>query len=173
MKNQISKIMSLVNTGIEKLSSFLMIFLLFLTFSNVIGRYVFNKSIYFSDELARFMFVWIVFLGIAKIVKDKRQVSVSILAEKFAGSIKGVVLETFTAAFGLLFLVITFIGGVQLTMTMNLYSSAALGIPMGYVYFAVPIGAGLTIIYHITNYVEYLMEYISGSKTTDLEKETK
>lgn len=148
-----------VNSVLEKISIILMLFLLFLTFANVIGRYVFTRSIFFADEMARFIFVWVVFLGIAKIVKDKRQVCVSILTEKMKGKMSGFIIESFIFVVGMVFLIVLFFGGLKLSGTMNIYSSAALGIPMGYVYLAVPIGSALTFVFHILNYIELIPEY--------------
>lgn len=158
MKKSILSAINLVNSILEKLSIALMLFLLFLTFANTVGRYVFSSSIFFAEELARFIFVWVVFLGVAKIVKDKRQVSVALLTEKFKGTTKGLYLESFIFLIGLVFLIVLFAGGVTLSSTMKFYSSAALGIPMGYVYLAVPLGSSLTLVFHILNYIELVME---------------
>ncbi len=92
-----------INYILEKVSVVLMLFLLFLTFANVVGRYVFSRSIFFADEMARFIFVWIVFLGIAKIVKDKRQVAVTLLSDRLSGTASGFILESFIAVCGLVF----------------------------------------------------------------------
>ena len=164
MQKSILYAIDMVNTVLEKLSIFLMLFLLFLTFANVVGRYVFANSIYFADELARFIFVWVVYLGIAKIVKDKRQVAVSLLTEKIAGTLSGLVVESFIFLAGMIFLIVLFVGGIVLSTTMQFYSSAALGIPMGMVYLAVPIGTGLTIVFHILNYIELILDYRNGEK---------
>lgn len=170
MKNKITRIIDSVLSIQEKVSVVMMIVLLFLTFSNVVGRYLFSKSIFFADEVARFLFVWLVFLGIGTIVRQKRQVAVTLFSDKMTGVPK-LVLESITALCGLVFLVILFIGGVQLSGTMNFYSSAALGIPMGFIYLAIPIGAGLTLVFHILNFVEFLFEHFG--KGTDGEAEAK
>ncbi len=159
MQKVVLRSINVVNGALEKLSIALMLFLLFLTFANVIGRYVFANSIFFADEMARFIFVWVVFLGIAKVVKDKRQVCVALLTEKLKGSMSGFVVESFIFVVGTVFLIVVFSGGVRLSGTMNFYSSAAMGVPMGYVYLAVPIGSGLTLVFHILNYVELVLEY--------------
>ncbi len=153
-----------INFVLEKVSIFLMLFLLFLTFANVVGRYVFSRSIFFADEMARFIFVWIVFLGIAKIVKDKRQVAVTLLSDRLSDKKSGFVLESFIALCGLVFLIIVFLGGIKLSRTMMFYSSAALTIPMGIVYLAIPIGSGLTVVFHVLNYIETVLEFIEKRK---------
>lgn len=158
MKKKIITAFNLINEVLKKTSVGMMIFLLFLTFANVIGRYIFSKSIFFADELARYLFVWIVFLGIANIVKEKRQVAVTLISEKITG-IPGLVVESFIALCGLIFLIVLLVGGIQLTQTMVFYSSAALRIPMQFVYVAIPICAGLTLVYHVIGYIQYLSEY--------------
>ena len=142
-----------IDKFIEWLSIILMSFMLLLTFANVVGRYVFTKSIFYSEELARFLFVWVVFLGAAIIIKDKGHVAVTFLSEKLKGRKSGKLLEIFIGICGFIFITIVFFGGVTLSKTMNIYSSSAMQIPMGYVYYAIPIGAGIMMIHHFKNFL--------------------
>lgn len=162
MANPIFKVLGTINSILEKVSIALMLFLLFLTFANVVGRYAFSKSIYFADELARYVFVWITYLGVAKITREKRHVAVTLLNERLAGSVPGFVLETFVFLCGTAFAAVVFIGGIQLSTTMMFLKSAALGIPMGLMYLALPVGMGLTLIYQVINYAEDLSEFRSS-----------
>lgn len=148
-----NKALDLVDTSIEWTSIVLMSFLLLLTFVNVVGRYVFHSSIFFSEELARFIFVWIVFLGAAIIIKDKGHVAVTFMLDSLHGKITKKVLETVIGICGIVFISIVFCGGLQLACSMNIYSSAALGIPMGYVYWVIPIGSGIMMIHQLKNFV--------------------
>ncbi len=142
-----------IDNFIYWLSITIMSFMLILTFTNVTGRYLFKKSIFFSEELARFLFVWVVFLGAAIIIKDRGHVAVTLLTDKLRGRKSGVVLEIIIGICGYIFLVIVFMGGIKLAGTMNIYSSAALGIPMGYVYWAIPLGIGIMMIHHTKNFI--------------------
>ncbi len=141
-----------VDKSIEWVSIVLMSFLLVLTFANVVGRYVFNNSIYFSEELARFIFVWIVFLGAAIIIKGKGHVAVTFLLDNLKVKTTKKALEIIINLFGILFISIVFSGGWQLATSMNLYSSPALDIPMGYVYWIIPIGSGIMMIHQLKNF---------------------
>jgi len=142
-----------IDKFIEWLSIILMSFMLLLTFANVVGRYVFTKSIFFSEELARFLFVWVVFLGAAIIIKDKGHVAVTFLSERLKSRKSGKLLEIFIGICGFIFITIVFIGGITLSRSMNLYKSSALQIPMGYVYYVIPIGAGIMMIHHVKNFL--------------------
>ncbi len=156
MKKLISladRLLGHIDNFIRWLSIIIMSFMLLLTFVNVTGRYVFKKSIFFSEELARFLFVWVVFLGAAIIIKDKGHVAVTLLTDKLRGGKGGIVLELIIGICGYIFLVIVFLGGIRLAGAMNIYASAALEIPMGYVYWAIPLGTGIMMIHHTKNII--------------------
>ena len=159
MKKLISfadKLLGYIDSFIHWLSIIIMSFMLILTFTNVTGRYVFRKSIFFSEELARFLFVWVVFLGAAIIIKDKGHVAVTLLTDKLKGRKSGFLLEIILGICGYIFLAIVFIGGMKLAGTMNIYSSAALEIPMGYIDWAIPLGTGIMMIHHTKNFISLL-----------------
>ncbi len=153
MKSFLFKIGKNLLQGVDRAILFLsvsaMLFMLFLTFANVIGRYVFHHSIGFSEELCRFLFVWVVFLGAAIIIKDNGHVAVEFLSQKLRGTFSNKVLQIAINLAGLLFIGIVFSGGLTLARTMNMYSSATLGIPMGYVYWGIPLGAGIMFVHQI------------------------
>lgn len=49
-------------------------------FSQVVMRYVFNDSLSWSEELARYLFVWFSWLGVSAGVKDNEHLRVEFLA---------------------------------------------------------------------------------------------
>jgi TRAP-type C4-dicarboxylate transport system permease small subunit len=157
-------ILDLVDKTINWLSIVAMSFMLFLTFANVIGRYVFSHSIIFSEEVSRILFVWVVFLGAAIIIKDNGHVSVDLLSSKLKGKASGKVLDIIIGIAGFLFIGIVFAGGLVLAGTMNMYSSATLGIPMGYVYWAIPIGSGIMFIHHSLNFIKIFVPDEEGDE---------
>jgi TRAP-type C4-dicarboxylate transport system permease small subunit len=52
------------------LSAFLLLLILLLVFGNVVLRYVFNSGIVVSEELSRWFFVWLTFLGAIVALRD-------------------------------------------------------------------------------------------------------
>ena len=46
-------------------------FMVILVFGNVVLRYGFNSGIMFSEEVSRFLFVWMVFLGSVLMLRYK------------------------------------------------------------------------------------------------------
>lgn len=50
-----------------------------MVFGNVVLRYVFNSGLHYSDELSRFAFVWLTFLGAVLTLHDNAHVNVESL----------------------------------------------------------------------------------------------
>jgi len=55
-----------------------------LIFSNVVSRYIFDSSIVWANELARFFFVWLIFFGAIGALKENEHMGVDLLVRKFS-----------------------------------------------------------------------------------------
>ena len=53
-----------------------------LVFGNVVLRYGFNSGIVFSEEVARFMFIWLTLIGALIVMKDHGHLGMSSLVDK-------------------------------------------------------------------------------------------
>ncbi len=51
------------------------------TFTNVLARYFFNSPIQWAEELARYSFIWVVFMGAVVCTKRKRHIAIDILLQ--------------------------------------------------------------------------------------------
>ncbi len=116
-------------------------------FLQVVMRYCFNNSLSWSEELARYMFIWLIYLGISYGAKQMKHIKIDAALNLFPSAVRpGIVIlgEVLFAAFAL-YIAYT---GFQLTiMQIQLTKfSAALHIPMAFVYAAPPVGFALTFI---------------------------
>jgi TRAP-type C4-dicarboxylate transport system permease small subunit len=57
----------------------LLIAMVVMVFGNVVLRYVFNSGLSFYDELSRWSFVWLTFLGAIVAMRERRHLGVDIL----------------------------------------------------------------------------------------------
>ena len=62
--------------GLEWLLMSILGFMVILVFGNVVLRYGFNSGIVFSEEVSRFLFVWMVFLGSVLMLRDNGHLGV-------------------------------------------------------------------------------------------------
>ena len=68
--------------GMEWLLMSILGLMVILVFGNVVLRYGFNSGIVFSEEVSRFLFVWMVFLGSVLMLKDNGHLGVHTLTKK-------------------------------------------------------------------------------------------
>jgi len=113
--------------------------------SNVIGRYLLGAGITWADELARFLFVWLTFLGavlgLARGAHIGMELVVSALPELPARLLR-------LLALGLMaiFLTVWAWYAVELVQRSMTFRTPALGVPRGYVYAVAPASAGLMLL---------------------------
>ena len=132
--------------------------MLVIIFFQVISRYFFGYTFDWSEELARFLFVWVVFIGSALIIGDKGHMAVKILPEKLKGTLAGVVLEGFIKLCSLYFVFLFIVQGFKMSKTMMFQTSPALGLPMGIVYFIIPVSGVLMLLYIIQDILAILLK---------------
>ncbi|MGO4887468.1 TRAP transporter small permease [Anaerobacillus sp. MEB173] len=121
-------------------------------FLQVFMRYVIGSSLSWSEELARYCFIWLVYIGISYGVKKQRHIKVDLVLLLFKD--KGRIIFNIVA--NLLFLafaiIVIYYGyGIAERLLEWGQKSPANQIPMGYVYMAAPIGMALTSIRIIQN----------------------
>jgi TRAP-type C4-dicarboxylate transport system permease small subunit len=115
----------------------------------VFSRFVLKNPSSFTEELARYSLVWLGILGASYVAGQKMHLAIDLLSLNLKGKAK-IYLEIFIQAAILFFaLVVMVIGGYRLVyITLGLNQiSAALQIPLGYVYLVIPISGALIIFY--------------------------
>ncbi len=116
--------------------------LTWVVFLQVFFRYVFSYSLYWSEELARFLFVWLSVLGAALAVQKKGHFGFELLHRRLPEKSRKAltrIIDLFTAGMAW----ILFLQGIHLTQKTQWQESPAMGISMAWFYGALPVGAGL------------------------------
>ncbi len=124
-------------------------------FVAVVLRYVFHTSLGFYDELARFVFVWMSFLGAASGVKRHGHFGVSLVLKRFPGRLRQAV-EIFNTLGMMLFAGILIVKGLTMVRLTVRQLSPAMEIPVSYLYAPVPISGALMILYLLPHLVRQL-----------------
>ncbi len=136
-------------------------FVIPLLFMQIIMRYVFSNSISWSEELARYIFLWQIWIGASYGVKKTRHIRIEIIKEHISEKGKNFI-ECLTISISIIFCGFLAIKGSELIRSIFSLGqlSSALRLPMGYPYLSVPVGATLMII----RYSEKLYENIKSFK---------
>lgn len=68
--------------AVEGLMAALLLGMVLMVFGNVVLRYVFNSGIVISEELSRFFFVWMTFIGAIVAVRDRAHLGMDALVQR-------------------------------------------------------------------------------------------
>lgn len=125
----------------------LMLALVTLVFMQVVLRYVFSSGMVWAEELERFIFVWLMFLGIAMGIYKQRHIAITFVVEKIEKYFKGVniLIHMITGAF---FCVLTWQGTMFVVENFS-GTASVLPIGIGYIYSIIPLSGFLAIIFII------------------------
>jgi TRAP-type C4-dicarboxylate transport system permease small subunit len=131
-------------------------FLVLLVTWQVFTRFVLDNPSVISEELAKIIFVWLVLFGSALVFGERGHMAIEFVKDKLPPKIKGLT-EIFieVVIFGFTIVVLVWGGLIATQMTMS-QLSAALQVPVGYLYSAMPISGFLILFYCIYNIVEIL-----------------
>lgn len=151
--------MKTVSYHLERVLGWLLVALMSLIVINVtwqvVTRFIMNDPSSFTEELARFLLIWIGFLGSAYAFRRHSHLSLDLLMQSVPDHYKPNLLRL-SHFFCLLFAAgVMIYGGSQLmglTLSLN-QTSAALGIPIGYVYSCIPLSGLLICWFAIENIV--------------------
>jgi TRAP-type transport system small permease protein len=126
-----------------------MMLMLALTFGQVVTRYCFHWTPEWSEELARFLFVWVVFLGSALIMGESGHLAVEFVPNHFKGTKFGKALALIINLASYAFVALLLVQGAKMTKTMTFQMSPGMNLPMSYVYIVIPVSCALMLLYLI------------------------
>ncbi|WP_176431427.1 TRAP transporter small permease [Anaerovirgula multivorans] len=144
-KNALINFYEKVQNGIHTLITILLGLMMVVILLQTITRYVFFYSLPWSEELSRYLFVWMIMLGVNLGIRDDMQVRIDIIDRVFTGWGKTVI----TVFQHLVSLVVS---GVFFYSSFNFLSigarqlSPAMQIPMIYIYICIPVGLGFAML---------------------------
>lgn len=117
----------------------------------VITRYVFNNPSAVTEQLCQYLFIWLVLFGAAYIFGRREHMQITFVRDKLPQKI-GIICDIlqegiiFVFTFGVLV-----IGGYLSVIKQMVQFDAALRIPIGVVYAAIPISGVFILFYSILN----------------------
>lgn len=124
----------------------------------VFSRYVMGDPSSFTDELSRYMMIWLGMAGAAYVSGKNGHLAIDILPEKLKGN-KLLALQLFIHSMVVFFgLVIMIWGGGNLVYITQILQqkSATLQIPLSWIYGIIPVSGVLVVFYHSFHMVQLI-----------------
>lgn len=140
--------MKIINILDEKLEEYFLAvtlsFSVILIFLQVVMRYVFNNSLSWTEEMARYLFLWQIWVGASYAVKKDKHLKADIISA-FIPKDKVFYLDIISTVIWLIFCIFLANKSITLVSKINKMGqlSAAMRMPMKYAYASVPTGCSL------------------------------
>ena len=142
------KVLKWLNDNLEKYCCVvLMSVMTLIIFIQVVARYVFQNSLSWSEELARYLFIWLVYLGISYGCLMRKHIKIDAALGLFPKKARKYVV-IIGDLFFLAFAVYVAYTGLFYSLNQTRVSSA-MGVPFKYVYISIFFGFGLAVIRQI------------------------
>lgn len=110
-------------------------------FSEVVARYVFMKSIYWAEELVRYLFIWFTFVGAAYCVKMRSHVTIDMFVSLFPKKMQRRLMTLGHVIWIVLTLFIVYWSAkYTFGLIETMEETTALKLPLFIVYMAIPVG---------------------------------
>ena len=123
----------------------------------VASRYILNSPSSYTDELARFLLIWVGLLGASYVSGQKLHLAIDILPSKLHGKKErnlSIFINIIVSLFAFFVMVWGGIKLVYITLVLE-QSSPALNVQLGYIYTVLPLSGLLIIYYSIDNLKEH------------------
>lgn len=138
----------------EKITIVLFISLATLSVLQVLMRYIIGKSLGWSEEAMRYIYVWMCLLGVSSAIKNDNHIKISMIVDRLPEKGRKLLGIISDILFGFVSIIFVFYGINMLISYIEFpQKSPAMEIPLAVVYAALPVGFGLTIFRIIKKYV--------------------
>lgn len=164
-----------LNKILTSLLGLTLIVMTVVVFLQVIVRFVFTAfDVYISaawtEELARYLMIWVVFIGGAVATRHAKMLAVDALVYAVP-SFPGKLIKIVAHVLSLIFYGCIFVIGIQWINQGLTIRAPVMGISMVYLYSAMSVGAGLMILNTVTLFIDVVINKkdIRGLASTDVE----
>ncbi|MFB0975473.1 MAG: TRAP transporter small permease, partial [Tolumonas sp.] len=158
-------LLNLVNQILSRLIIVLSSLLVICVVWQVLSRYVLTSPSTATDELARFLFMWVGLLAAAYGVNVKSHLAIDLLTMNLTGKRKAfsdLIIEIAIALFSAVAMVYGGIGLVAKTLETG-QISPAMGLEMGYIYLCLPISGAVILFYSVIAIWEKINTLLASS----------
>lgn len=147
------KLIRTIDALVDSISVLLLVLVVGVVLLQIIFRFFILKPLSWSEELSRYLFIWIVYIGGYLCTKSNSHLGITFFVD--ASPKKLSKLMTFVANLSIIiYMLIVIFYGFQLSVKVMRQPSAVLRVPMGVVYGAIPVGMLLMLIRLIFNFIE-------------------
>ncbi|GHT80917.1 permease [Spirochaetia bacterium] len=158
------KILAFLDEHVEEIFiSVMMAYFVTATVLQVIFRFVLKMPASWTEETAKYAFIWMTFIGSSLGAKNLAHIRVDMLENNLKGPSR-LALNLFCQIAFLFFAVVLTVVGINMLISLSSKPqlSPALKIPMQWIYAALPVGMGLASMRIIRNLIKQISGLLTG-----------
>jgi TRAP-type transport system small permease protein len=121
------------------IAAFLMALMLVMMAYQIVTRYIFDSPSEWTEEVMRYTYVWIVFLGSSAAIADKSHVAITLLSEKLSVRQRSVLEIALDSLLIVYFFILFYVGCRATLVNMKINLSVLDYIPYAAVYVVIPL----------------------------------
>jgi len=153
------------------IAMFLFVVLSLLTFLQVIMRYVLRNPPYWTEEVARFLYIWLVFIGFSIVVHRDSEMRLPFIVEQLNKKVS-LPIDIINNLSVIAFIVIGIVNGIFLSFQSKNVLSTALRIPWAYIYISLPVGFVFLLLLYLVKTVSSIQDFAHSLKKNQTNEET-
>ncbi|WP_434360723.1 TRAP transporter small permease [Parasalinivibrio latis] len=156
---------SMVDEAIRRAEAFILIAGILLialnSIANVLGRYLFSQSIYFSEELNYFLIIAVTFSGSSYAARQSRHISMSAFLDMLKGKQRALATAIINFVTCAMLALLTWYA-VEYLMKVGRMGrlSPAMQVPLHYVYAVVPVGLAFTSVQFFRHGIDSILVFL-------------
>lgn len=158
------KIDDIIAKGVEYLCIALLVAIIALCFSNTFLRYVLDSPIVWSEELTKYMSVWLAIVGAASTVRADGHTTLDILQGLVKSRKAKMIMFIATRIVVVVILLGLFPAGIRAMQVLGVSTAASSRMPMWILYLSFPLGAVCMLLAFIRTVPEYAKMILKGEK---------
>ena len=159
------KMSEMMKTYVNGFNGLLLAVMFLITFWQIIARFIPGDSTVWSEEVARFIFVWIVFLGAAALTRDEEHIRIAALTDRLGPTSSRIV--RILSGFLIIPFVIymTWSAYLNTVRQWNTFAPTVDWMRLGYVYLSLLLSGLIMLLYLVRN----LIRDFFASKSTPVQ----
>jgi TRAP-type C4-dicarboxylate transport system permease small subunit len=160
------RILAAIDNGIARFEAFVLAFGVLLmaanSIANVIGRFVFARSLYFSEELNQFLIVLVTFVGLGYAARKGRHIRMSAVYDQLSDRQRKAMMILIAGVTAIAMFVLAYYSFMYVVRVATLGKvTPSLQIPLYLTYFWVPLG-------FIITGIQYVMTIMKNLQSEDI-----
>ncbi|MGN0297993.1 MAG: TRAP transporter small permease [Lachnospiraceae bacterium] len=154
--------MKVLNKILEVILAVIVVIMVIGCFWQVVTRFILNNPSKYTEELLRYLLIWLTMLGVPYAYGKERHLSITLITKTFSdkGSLSTKIGTEILVI--LLSVAVFIIGGIRVTMNAAGQISPALQLPMEFYYICIPISGVLMIVYSVERLIRFIKQCKEG-----------